>query len=240
MALCTSASQRNSNLRTQRRDNTVATLKKYDLNGKEVGVLQVDDAILQATSHPQSLKDYLVAIRKNARQWSANTKTRAQINRTGRKPHPQKGQGRSRQGDLAAPQYKGGGIVFGPKPKFDQHVRINKKERRSAIRSLIVQKIKDNRVHILCNETMTEPKTKAVASFFNKLHAGQRRFLVLGESKASSNQMGNPHESFMKSMRNIPRKEYSLVPQVNGYSLALAQELVVLDTALDEFLAILG
>lgn len=218
----------------------MVTLKKYDLNGKEVGVLQVDDAILQATSHPQSVKDYLVAIRKNARQWSANTKTRAQINRTGRKPHPQKGQGRSRQGDLAAPQYKGGGIVFGPKPKFDQHVRINKKERRSAIRSLIVQKIKENRVHILCNETMTEPKTKTVASFFNKLHAGQRRFLVLGESKASSNQMGNPHESFMKSMRNIPRKEYSLVPQVNGYSLALAQELVVLDTALDEFLAILG
>ncbi len=218
----------------------MATLKKYDLNGKEVGVHQIDDAILQATSHPQSVKDYLVAIRKNARQWSANTKTRAQINRTGRKPHPQKGQGRSRQGDLAAPQYKGGGIVFGPKPKFDQHVRINKKERRSAIRSMIVQKIKENKVHILCKETISEPKTKIVASFFNKLHAGERRFLVLGESKASSNEMGNPHESFVKSMRNIPKKEYSLVPQMNGYSLALAQDLVVLDSALDEFLAILG
>jgi large subunit ribosomal protein L4 len=218
----------------------VVTLKKYDLNGKEVGVIQVDDAMLQATSHPQSVKDYLVAIRKNARQWSASTKTRAEINRTGRKPHPQKGQGRSRQGDLAAPQYKGGGIVFGPKPKFDMHVRINKKERRSAVRSMIVQKIKENRVHVLCKGAFNEPKTKIVAAFFDKLQAADRRILVLGESKASNEEMGNPHIHFMKSMRNIPKKEYSLVPQMNGYSLALAQDLVVLESALDEFLAILG
>ena len=218
----------------------MATLKKYDLNGKEVGVHQVDDAILQGTSHPQSVKDYLVAIRKNARQWSANTKTRAQINRTGKKPHPQKGQGRSRQGDLAAPQYKGGGIVFGPKPKFDMHVRINKKERRAAIRSLIAQKIKENRVHILQQETMSTPKTKTMATFFYQLDAINRRVLLLGESKGSSNEMGNPHANLMKSVRNIPKKEYSPVPQVNGYSLALAQDLVVLESALDEFFAILG
>lgn len=218
----------------------MATLKKFDLNGKEVGSVQVDDALLKATAHPQSVKDYLVAIRKNARQWSANTKTRAQINRTGRKPHPQKGQGRSRQGDLAAPQYKGGGIVFGPKPKFDMHVRINKKERRAAIRSMIAQKIRENRVYILQKGSLAEPKTRAVAEFFDKMDGAKRRILVLAESKAVSQEMGNPHEAFFKSMRNIPKKEYSLVPQMNGYSLALAQDLVVLESALDEFLAILG
>ena len=219
----------------------MVTLKKYDLNGTEVGAVQVDDAILEVVSHPQSVKDYLVAIRKNARQWSANTKTRAQINRTGRKPHPQKGQGRSRQGDLAAPQYKGGGIVFGPKPKFDMHVRINKKERRAAIRSLIAQKIKENRVHVLRKDAaMAEPKTKMMANFFDKLDVSGRRILLLVESKASNNEMGNPHENLIKSVRNIPKKGYSLVPQVNGYSLALAQDLVVLESALDEFLAILG
>ncbi|HSX12976.1 MAG TPA: 50S ribosomal protein L4 [Chlamydiales bacterium] len=217
----------------------MATLKKYDINGKQVGVHSIDDAILEVTAHPQSVKDYLVAIRKNARQWSASTKTRAEIQRTGRKPHPQKGQGRSRQGDLAAPQYKGGGIVFGPKPKFDMHVRINKKERRAAVRSMIVQKIKDNKVHILSNAALSEPKTKTMAFFFDQLQAN-KRVLVLGESKAVSNEMGNPHANIMKSMRNIPKKEYSLVPQVNGYSLALAQDLVVLESALDEFLAILG
>ena len=218
----------------------MATLKKYDLNGKELGTVQIDDAILQATAHPQSIKDYLVAIRKNARQWSANTKTRAQINRTGRKPHPQKGQGRSRQGDLAAPQYKGGGIVFGPKPKFDQHVRINKKERRAAIRFLIAEKIKENRVHVLKKDAMKEPKTKKVAEFFDKIEIGNHRILVLGETKATAGEMKNPHENLVKSLRNLPKKEYALVPQMNGYSLALAQDLVILETALDEFLAILG
>ncbi len=219
----------------------MATLKKYDLEGQEVGAVQVDDAILQdTTAHPQSVKDYLVAIRKNARQWSASTKTRAEINRTGRKPHPQKGQGRSRQGDLAAPQYKGGGIVFGPKPKFDMHVRINKKERRAAIRSLIVEKMKENRVHVLKEGSFAEPKTKVMAHFFDKLDVSDRRILLLIESKASTQEMGNPHENLMKSVRNIPKKEYSLVPQVNGYNLALAQHIVVLESALDEFLAILG
>src|SRR3989344_3609613 len=114
----------------------MALLKKYDLTGKEIGIVEVDDAHLEVKAHSQSIKDYLVAIRKNARQWSAHTKTRAEIQRTGRKPHPQKGGGRSRQGDLAAPQYKGGGIVFGPRKKFDQHIKINQKERRAAIRSL--------------------------------------------------------------------------------------------------------
>lgn len=218
----------------------MATLKKYDLNGKDVGTMQVDDALLQSTAHPQSIKDYLVAIRKNARQWSANTKTRAQVNRTGRKPHPQKGQGRSRQGDLAAPQYKGGGVVFGPKPKFDLHVRINKKERRAAIRSLIAEKIKENRVHVLQKEKMKEPKTRKLVAFFEKVQIGNRRVLILGESKAAAGEMKNPHEILMKSIRNIPKKEYTQLPQMNGYSLALAQEIVVLETAFDEFLSVLG
>lgn len=68
-------------------------LKKYDLAGEEVGSVQVNDALLEVKAHPQSVKDYLVAIRKNGRQWSASTKTRAEVNRTGRKPHPQKGGG---------------------------------------------------------------------------------------------------------------------------------------------------
>ena len=213
----------------------MATLKKYTIDGKEAGSHQVDDSVLESKAHPQSVKDYLVAIRKNARQWSANTKTRAELGRTGRKPHPQKGQGRSRQGDLAAPQYKGGGIVFGPKPKFDMHVRINKKERRAAIRAMIAEKIKENRVHILTGYEMDVPKTKTLAQFFDKLEAGSRRVLVLGEGRE-----GGGNENFTKSLRNLQKKQYSRVPQVNGYSLILARDLVVLESALDEFLAMLG
>lgn len=213
----------------------MAVLKKYDLTGKETGSVQVDDTLLEIGAHPQSIKDYIVALRKNARQWSASTKVRKEINRTGKKPHPQKGQGRSRQGDLAAPQYKGGGIVFGPKPKFDMHVRINKKERQAAIRSLIAEKIKAGQVYVLTKADLKEPKTKAVAPFFEQV--ATKRVLVLGESKTG---MESPHGNFIKSLRNIPKKDYALVPQVNGYDLARAAELVVLESALSEFLSILG
>lgn len=215
----------------------MATLKKYNLDGKELGGVEVEDSLLQATAHPQSVKDYIVAIRKNARQWSASTKTRAEIQRTGRKPHPQKGQGRSRQGDLAAPHYKGGGIVFGPRPKFDQHVRINKKERRAAIRALLVEKLQANKVHVLSDVAMQAPKTKRVAGFFSALELSSRRILILGETPK---EMGNPQENFAKSVRNLPKKQYVRLPQMNGYSLALAQEIVVLDGAMEEFLQILG
>ena len=210
----------------------MATLKKYDLAGKETGVVQVEDSLLEVSAHPQSIKDYLVAIRNNARQWSASTKTRAEINRTGKKPHPQKGGGRSRQGDLAAPQYKGGGIVFGPRPKFDIHTRINKKERRAAIAALIQEKINAGKICILQKEKLSKPKTKTLDAFFDKVQIGEERVLVLGE--------GGEHLNLIKSLRNIPKKDYAVVSQINGYALARFQQLVVLESALEPFLSILG
>ncbi|MBI5272485.1 MAG: 50S ribosomal protein L4 [Chlamydiia bacterium] len=224
----------------------MATLKKYNLAGEETGSLQVDDVLLEVKAHPQSVKDYLVAIRNNARQWSASTKTRAEINRTGRKPHPQKGGGRSRQGDLAAPQYKGGGIVFGPRPKFDIHVRINKKERRAAIATLIAEKLRADRVHVLQKEHMKEPRTKKLAAFFDKMQLGSSRILVLGEAHPvkkegkKKKEARPPHHNLIKSLRNIPKKEYMLLPQMNGYALARCQDLVILESALDQFLSVLG
>jgi large subunit ribosomal protein L4 len=217
----------------------VATLKKYDLQGKEVGTVQVDDALLQATAHPQSIKDYIVAIRNNARQWSASTKGRKEINKTGKKPHPQKGQGRSRQGCLAAPQYKGGGIVFGPKPKFDQHVSINKKEKRAAIRYLLVEKIKEGRVHVLKSAGLKEPKTKKLAEFFGKLEIGPKRAMLVSETCSGMEldaQIGN----LLKSVRNLPKKSCAVASQLNGYELARHQHLVIVESAIDEVLAMLG
>lgn len=213
----------------------MATLKKYDLLGAEIGQVELDDALLESQkAHPQSMKDYIVAIRKNARQWSANTKTRAQLGRTGRKPHPQKGGGRSRQGDLAAPQYKGGGIVFGPQPKRDIHVRINQKEKKAAIRALIAEKVKEDQVQILQKETFETPKTARFAGFFKALDANNQRVLVLGGTSFKE-------EPFLvKSLSNLPKKKYMLFPQVNGYELAACQRIVVLEDALDQFLALFG
>ena len=213
----------------------MATLKKYDISGKELGSVQIDDAILDISAHSQSMKDYIVAIRNNARQWSANTKRRGEVNHTGRKPHPQKGQGRSRQGDLAAPHYKGGGVVWGPRPK-DIHTRINKKERRAAIGFLIAEKIKANRIRVL-KADMGEPKTKAMAGFLEKLELKDRRILLLG-SVANANDAAQV--AVAKSLRNLPKKEFMPVLQVNGYELARSQEIVVLESAVEELISILG
>lgn len=222
---------------------TVATLKKYNLKGKELGKISVDDALANAEANGQMVKDYIVALRENARQWSANTKGRSEVNHTTKKPHPQKGGGRSRQGRLSAPQYKGGGRVFGPKPKFDQHVRINKKEKKAAIRFLIGEKIRENKVHVIESTEFDKPKTKEVMHLI-KACGAQGRILFLGEGTFTEVETeglsknvsvpSNKHDNFVKSMRNIPKAEFSLAKNINGYDLMVAHEIIMTESALQE------
>ncbi len=208
----------------------MAVLKKYDLSGKEIGELSVDDKLLDNEVNSQLIKDYLVAIRNNARQWSAHTKTRAEVNHSGQKPHPQKGTGRARQGYLGSPQYKGGGRVGGPRAKFDQHVRINKKEKRAAIRHLLAEKIQENRLLILKSDKLKKPQTKKVAAFLKSVKLDGRPVLFLG---------GEVEEAFVKSMRNIDRSDFLLLPNVNGYALAAHQNVIVLEPAAQQLMKIL-
>lgn len=215
------------------------SLKKFDLKGKESGTVAIEASLLKPAQNQQMIKDYIVAIRKNLRQWSANTKGRIEVSRTGKKPHPQKGQGRARQGCLAAPQYKGGGIVFGPRPKFDQHVRINRKERRAAVRTLLIEKIQAGEVVVLKKPAMKEPSTKQVAEFVRSQGSENRRVLFLGETDPEKrDDVGR--NLFIKSMRNIPKTGYVLAGNVNGYDLMVSQKIVVMETAVDELLAMLG
>lgn len=148
-----------------------------------------------------------------------------------KKPHPQKGTGRARQGFLGAPQYKGGGRVFAPKPKFDQHVRINKKERRLAIRHLLAEKIQDSRVHVLEYHPLKHPKTKSVAKFLDHLDLQGKRVLFLCEGEPVSD-----YEHLFKSMRNIPKVNFMRAPNVNGYDLLLCQDVIILESAMKDLL----
>lgn len=224
----------------------MAVLKKYDLAGKEVGEVSIDDQLIQASANLQMIKDYLVALRANKRQWSANTKGRSEVNHTGKKPHPQKGTGRARQGCLAAPQYKGGGRVHAPKPKMDQHVRINKKEKRAAIRHLLAEKIAENKLHILQYKPLEAPKTKQVANYLRSRNLSKSRILFLGEG-AIEGQKGemasshaNKYDTFIKSMRNIQKIEFMLVPNISGHDVALTHEVIIMEPALDELIVLLG
>lgn len=221
----------------------MATLKKYNLAGKEVGQVSISDDLINAEANGQMIKDYIVALRANARQWSANTKTRSQVKHTTKKPHPQKGQGRARQGSLVSPQYRGGGRAHGPKPKFDQHVRINQKERRAAIRFLLAEKLRDNKVWLIEDTNMDAPKTKTVASFMKHLEIGGR-VLFLGESQFTEVETdgktqrisvsSDKHSNFVKSVRNLPKTAFKLASNISGYDVMVSREIVLTESALNE------
>jgi large subunit ribosomal protein L4 len=215
----------------------VASIKKYNLAGQLLEEVTIDGELLSEEVCSQLIKDYLVALRANARQWSASTKTRTEVCHSGQKPHPQKGTGRARQGYLGAPQYKGGGRVFAPRPKFDQFVRINRKERRAAIRHLLSEKIRNSQVHILDVHGMKGPKTKRVAEFLKKLEIEGKRVLFMDKFSDSKRLASQDH--FHKSMRNIPKTDYRPVQGVNGYDLAISQNVVVMVDAVDELKALL-
>ncbi len=205
----------------------VKQLKKYNLLGEQVGEVSLEDSFLGVSANSQMVKDYLVAIRNNARQWSANTKTRSEVCRTGKKPHQQKGLGRARQGSTASPQYKGGGRVFGPRPKFDQHVRINRKERRACMAALFADQIKEDGVVLLQQKQDDFVKTKQIAEFLKKIGLQKKVVLFLGSSKESKG-------SFVLGMRNIPKVFYLSSATLNGYSLARSSKIVILEGAFEE------
>ena len=230
----------------------MAVLKKYNLSGSELGQVELDDSLLQVNVNSQMIKDYLVAYRANQRQWSANTKGRSEVSHSHQKPHAQKGTGKARQGCLAAPQYKGGGRVFGPKPKFNQSVRINKKEKQAVIKHLIAQKVQEQHVHVLSVSDLTVPRTKSIVEFLKKLNLSQKRVLFVGKNSyefeveettdgLEVKVIGEyvDREILVRSLRNIPKLSFSLLSNLNGYELMLHQNVVLIDAALDEFVAML-
>lgn len=210
----------------------MATLKKYDVTGKATGEVSIEDELLTVAANKQMLKDYLVALRANQRQWSASTQTRAEVSHSKRKPYAQKGTGNARQGFLGSPQFKGGGRVHAPRPKFDQHVRINRKEKRLAIRSLLGEKIKESQAHILAYKPLKSPQTKTLAKFIKTLNLSGKRVLFLAEN--------GDYSTLSKSLRNLPKIEFTYFPNVSGYDLALCQEIVILESAVSQLNETLG
>lgn len=221
----------------------MATLKKFNLEGHEVGKVDINDAFAEAEANGQMIKDYIVALRANARQWSASTKGRSEVSHSTQKPHPQKGGGRARQGSLVAPQYKGGGRVFTPRPKFDQHIRINKKQRQAVIRFLIGEKIRENKLHIINNTDLEAPRTKSITHLIKSFGLG-KRVLFLGEGNFAEIEHGettkkisvrsDKHENFIKSVRNVPKVEFALASNISGYDVLLANDIVITESAMQE------
>lgn len=175
------------------------------------------------------IKTYITAIRHNLRQWSACTLRRGEVNRTGKKSKKQKGTGGARHGDRAAPQMRKGGRAHGPKPKFDQHVRINQKERQAATRSLLGEKIKENQVFFVSFEFLNQfkeaPKTKLAYTLLKKLGLDSQKTLVaFGDV---SHDQFEEADNFKLSLRNVPLVHMTNLAALSGYDLVRNKNILI-------------
>ena len=146
----------------------MANVTVYNMEGNEVGSLELSDAIFGAKVNEHLVHMSVVQYLANRRQGTQKAKTRSEVRGGGRKPWRQKGTGHARQGSIRAPQWKGGGVVFAPVPR-DYSFKLNKKEKRAALKSVLTTKVNDNKFIVLDELKMDEIKTKKFKAVLDNL-----------------------------------------------------------------------
>ncbi len=203
-------------------------LKKYDLSGIEIDSIALNkDTMIKVPNH-QQIKDYIVAIQKNKRQWSANTKGRSEIALSNSKPHPQKGSGRARQGCIKVSQYRKGAVVFGPKPKFNMHTKINQKERRATIRYLLAEKANKAEIIFLDEPNQKKPQTKELIPLLEKLSLKDQKILFVFLKSDADKQN---YKNFYLSARNIKKAKFLPLNNLSGLDLLNTKYIVAVGSA---------
>ena len=153
--------------------------KVLDIKGKEQGSINLPDSLFGVKANPTFLHEVITAFLANQRSGTADVKTRSEVSGTGKKPWKQKGTGRARQGSLRAPQFRHGGVAFGPTPhSYRQDLPVAK--RRAAVAQSLSAKFAEGNIVVLNNLTFKEAKTKAFADMLNVIAAG-RKPLVLAD-----------------------------------------------------------
>ena len=192
----------------------------YDINGKKVKELELNEAVFGIEPNEAVVHSVLVNFLANQRQGTQSTKTRSEVSGGGRKPWRQKGTGRARQGSIRAPHWVGGGIALGPKPRSYSY-KLNKKERRLAIKSCLSSKVIENELTVVDKFEFNAIKTKEVAKMLNSLKLEGKTLILLPEK----------NEIIQKSARNIKGVKTLSVNTINAYDLVNYKNLVVtLDT----------
>ena len=193
----------------------------YDMSGKQVGQIELSDAVFGITPNASTVHDVVKNHLANCRQGTQSALTRAEVSGGGRKPWRQKGTGRARQGSTRAPQWTHGGIVFAPKPR-DYSYTLNKKARRLALKSVLSAKAAEANIVVIDSVKMDAPKTKEFAAFLNAVNADCKTLVITAEADAN----------VLKSGRNIPGCEVTFANLINVYDVVNATKLVVDQAAL--------
>lgn len=195
----------------------------YNQLGEVVGDIELNEAIfgIEVNEHVvyEVVKNHLA----NRRQGTQSAKTRAEVRGGGRKPWRQKGTGRARQGSIRAPQWKGGGVVFAPKPRSYRY-SVPKKVRRLAMRSVLTSKVLEGELRVLDALTIDAFSTKKAKEILKNLNLETKTIIVLSE--------GN--EKIVKSFANLPKVETVVVDYMNVYDLLRFDNLVIVKNALSK------
>ena len=185
----------------------MATVSVLNMQGAEVGTIELKDSIFGVEVNEHLVKMAVVAQLANNRQGTQKAKTRSEVSGGGRKPWRQKGTGHARQGSTRSPQWTGGGVVFAPTPR-DYSVKMNKKEKQAALKSALTSKVADAKFIVLDELKLDEIKTKKFAEVMNNLKVNKA--LVVLDSL---------DEVVIKSANNIPTVKTAQTNTINVYDI---------------------
>ena len=200
----------------------MATVAVYNIEGKEVDKLELNDNVFGVEINEHLVHLAVVSQLANGRQGTQSAKTRSEVSGGGRKPWRQKGTGHARQGSTRSPQWTGGGVVFAPKPR-DYSFKMNKKEKRIALLSALSSKVADNKIVVLDAFNLDEVKTKKFAEVMSNLKVDKALVVIEGENK-----------NVVLSGRNIPSVKVTATNEINTYDVLKYTTLVVTKAAVEK------
>ena len=198
----------------------MANVSVYNMEGKEVGTIELNDAVFGVKVNEHLVHMAVVQQLANNRQGTQKAKTRSEVSGGGRKPWRQKGTGHARQGSTRSPQWTGGGVVFAPVPR-DYSFKINKKEKRAALKSALSDKVANGKLVVVDALTFDAPKTKEFAKVMTNLNVNEKALVVLNDNDAN----------VVLSAKNIPTVKTSLTNTINVYDVVNAKTLVLTQDA---------
>ena len=193
----------------------MANVTVYNMEGNEVGTMELNDAVFGVEINEHLVHLAVVRQLANNRQGTQKAKTRSEVRGGGRKPWRQKGTGHARQGSIRAPQWTGGGVVFAPVPR-DYEVKMNKKERRAALKSALTSKVQDNKLVVVDSLALAEAKTKEMQKVLTNLKADKALVITAADD-----------QNVAISARNIADVQTATVNTMNVYDVMKHNTVVV-------------
>lgn len=193
----------------------MANVSVYNMEGKDVGKMDLNDAVFGVEINEHLVHMAVVQNLANKRQGTQKAKTRSEVSGGGRKPWRQKGTGHARQGSTRAPQWKGGGVVFAPTPR-DYSFKLNKKEKRAALKSVLTSRVQDNKLIVLDELKFDAIKTKEFKKVMDNLKVSKAMVVIGGQD-----------ENVILSARNLPTVNTAVAENINVYDILKGDTLVL-------------